>query len=97
MQDARVIEESATEVVYELVTNVSKHWLAKGDTICITSERGAWICRWTDASPQRGIESNFKSSKSLSEAQVKVHSGATNSPHKFLNLDGTINKLWSSA
>lgn len=39
----------------------------------------------------------IETSKSTSEAQVRVHSGTTNSPHKFSDLDGTINKLRGSA
>lgn len=47
----------------------------------------------SNAETSRKIES----SQSASQAQVRVHSGATNSPHKFSDLDGTINKLRGSA
>lgn len=39
----------------------------------------------------------IKSPKSGTETQVRVHSGATNSSHKFSDLDGAINKLRGSA
>jgi len=39
----------------------------------------------------------IESSKTANQAEVRIHSGATNSPHKFSELDGTINKLRGSA